>query len=275
MRSHIRTRRVIRFATHADLDIFRRRPEETTSYAGFVVSLCDEHGFPFWGARRRILNRWAATCQGEVELGIELLRDGVAAWRRRERAGGSRYFWHSRPRLTPRQPSDTALQVIAEAIMISEEPVNDGPSQKSCASRLASSWPPAARPRRSRVRPSTACRSLVISRPAPGSCAPPVIWLVFGNTKVAVRKLCSWYKRFTIRSPKASIPRISGTPKRCWSSWSARRRGPSSGRSGARRRAGQPTIWSPIVLQLATTSDQHGDARGNRCIPALFDRGGG
>jgi hypothetical protein len=98
--------------------------------------------------------------------------------------------------------------------------VNDEPSPKSCASRLVSSWPPVARPRKSRPCSSTACRSPVISRRAPGSYALPVIWLVFGSAKVAVRKLCSWYKRFTINSPRASIPPISETPRRCWPSWS-------------------------------------------------------
>ena len=104
------------------LDIFRRRPEETPSYAGLVVSLCDEHGFPFWAAGGRILNGWAATCRGEAELGIELLRDGVAAWRNT----GARLWLpiflaleaeaHAKAGHT-----DTALQVIAEAILISEE----------------------------------------------------------------------------------------------------------------------------------------------------------
>jgi predicted ATPase/class 3 adenylate cyclase len=104
------------------LDIFRRRPEEMRSYAGLVVSLCDEHGFPFWAAGGRILNGWAVTCQGETELGIELLRDGLAAWRKT----GARLWLpiflaleaeaHAKA-----DRSDTALQLIAEAALISEE----------------------------------------------------------------------------------------------------------------------------------------------------------
>ena len=100
--------------------------------------------------------------------------------------------------------------------------MNDGPWRKCCASRLACSWPAAARPSKSRFCSSTACRSLVANRRAPGSCAPLVTWLVFGNSKVAVRRLCSWYKRLTINSLKALIPRISGTPKPCWPNWSYR-----------------------------------------------------
>jgi hypothetical protein len=55
---------------------------ETRSYAGLVASLSVEHGFPVWAACGGILNGWAATCQGETELTIELLRNGVAAWRK-------------------------------------------------------------------------------------------------------------------------------------------------------------------------------------------------
>jgi predicted ATPase len=104
------------------LDIFRRRPEETSSYASLVVSLCDEHGFPFWAAGGRILNGWATTCQGEAELGIELLRDGLAAWRKT----GARLWLPTFLALEAEAHAkaghgDTALQVIAEALLISEE----------------------------------------------------------------------------------------------------------------------------------------------------------
>ena len=104
------------------LDIFRRRPEETQSYAGRVVSLCDEHGFPFWAAGGHILNGWAASCQGETELGIELLRDGLAAWR----STGARLWLPIFLALEAEAHakaghSETALQVIAEALLISEE----------------------------------------------------------------------------------------------------------------------------------------------------------
>ena len=104
------------------LDIFRRRPEETPSYAGRVVSLCDEHGFPFWAAAGRILNGWAATCQGEPEGGIEQFHDGLAAWR----STGARLWLPMFLALEAEAHakaghSETALQVIAEALLVSEE----------------------------------------------------------------------------------------------------------------------------------------------------------
>ena len=110
------------FHARGMLDIFRRRPDETPSYAARVVSLCDEHGFPLWAAAGRILNGWAAICQGEAELGIELLRDGSAAWRNT----GSRLWLPIFLALEAEAHAkaghnDAALQVIAEALQISEE----------------------------------------------------------------------------------------------------------------------------------------------------------
>jgi predicted ATPase/class 3 adenylate cyclase len=103
------------------IDIFRRRPEEAPSYADLVVSLCDEHGFPFWAAGGRILNGWAATCQGEAERGIAVLREGLAAWRKT----GARLWLPIFLALEAEAHAkvghgDAALQVIAEALEISE-----------------------------------------------------------------------------------------------------------------------------------------------------------
>jgi class 3 adenylate cyclase/predicted ATPase len=64
------------------MDVFRGTPDDTRAYAATVIALCDEHGFPFWGAGGRILAGWAATRQGQEDEGIELLRAGIAAWRK-------------------------------------------------------------------------------------------------------------------------------------------------------------------------------------------------
>jgi predicted ATPase len=64
------------------IDVFRRHSEDTQSYADVVVSLCSELDFPFWAAGGRILSGWAATCQGEVDAGVEVLKQGLADWRR-------------------------------------------------------------------------------------------------------------------------------------------------------------------------------------------------
>jgi class 3 adenylate cyclase/predicted ATPase len=104
------------------LDIFRRQSDETSSYAERVVALCEEHGFPQWAAGGRILKGWAAISQGDAERGVELLRDGVAAWLNvgarlwlplflALEAEGHAKLGHA----------DTALQVIAEGLQIAEE----------------------------------------------------------------------------------------------------------------------------------------------------------
>ena len=99
------------------LDIFRRRSDETSTYAGRVVSLCEEHGFPQWAAAGRILKGWAAISQDEAERGLELLRDGVAAWRNT----GARLWLPIFLALEAEAHAklghgDTALQVVAEAL---------------------------------------------------------------------------------------------------------------------------------------------------------------
>jgi class 3 adenylate cyclase/predicted ATPase len=103
-------------------DIFCGRSDETSSYAGRVVSLCEEHGFPQWAAGGRILKGWAAISQDEAERGIELLRDGVAAWRNT----GARLWLPIFLALEAEAHAklghgDTGLRVIAEAIQIAEE----------------------------------------------------------------------------------------------------------------------------------------------------------
>jgi len=64
------------------MDVFRRRSEDMRSCAGVVMSLCAEHGFPFWAAGGQILDGWDATRQGEKDTGIVALRAGLAAWRK-------------------------------------------------------------------------------------------------------------------------------------------------------------------------------------------------
>jgi predicted ATPase len=55
------------------MDIFRRWPQDTRSYANTVISICTEHDFPFWAAGGRILDGWAMACQGKADEGIEKL----------------------------------------------------------------------------------------------------------------------------------------------------------------------------------------------------------
>jgi predicted ATPase len=104
------------------LDIFRRQPQETRTYARLVVSLCAEHGFPFWGAGGRILDGWASVARGRVYEGLMELRQGLNAWRHHT---GARlwlpiFLALQAEAYAKAGESDKALRVIDEALAVSE-----------------------------------------------------------------------------------------------------------------------------------------------------------
>ena len=108
---------------HAEgmMDVMRRRPEGVDAYAQTVISLCSEHGYPFWGAGGQILHGWA-TAHDDPEKGIELIRAGLAAWRKT----GARLWLPIFVALEGEAHaaagrSDAALQAVDQAIAISAE----------------------------------------------------------------------------------------------------------------------------------------------------------
>jgi predicted ATPase/class 3 adenylate cyclase len=105
------------------LDIFRRRPTDTRTYARFVVSLCAEHGFPFWGAGGRILDGWATISKGRIYEGLMELRQGLNAWRHHT---GARlwlpiFLALQAEGYAKAGESDKALRLIDEALAVSDE----------------------------------------------------------------------------------------------------------------------------------------------------------
>ena len=64
------------------MDLFRRRGEDTSSYARLVISICNENGFLHWVNCGVILDGWAAVCRGQLDRGMETLREGVAGWQK-------------------------------------------------------------------------------------------------------------------------------------------------------------------------------------------------
>ena len=59
------------------LDLFQRRGEDTSSYAGLIISICKEHGFSHWTNFGVILDGWAAVCTGHLDRGMAVLQQGI------------------------------------------------------------------------------------------------------------------------------------------------------------------------------------------------------
>jgi class 3 adenylate cyclase/DNA-binding response OmpR family regulator/predicted ATPase len=70
------------------MDLFQRRFQGMRDYAGLVVSVCKDNGLLHWVNCGEIFNGWATVCEGDVDRGIQLLNDGLAAWQQ----GGARLW---------------------------------------------------------------------------------------------------------------------------------------------------------------------------------------
>jgi len=99
------------------MDLFRRCHEDMRVYASSVISICNENGFLHWANCGAIFNGWAAACGEQVDRGIEMLDEGIAAWQR----GGAR-LWMPMFQMLQAQAyakasrSEPALKAIEQAI---------------------------------------------------------------------------------------------------------------------------------------------------------------
>jgi class 3 adenylate cyclase/DNA-binding response OmpR family regulator/predicted ATPase len=106
----------------AFIDLFRRRHEDTRSYATMVVSLSTENGLSHWVNCGRILEGWAEICQGELDGGIESLRAGIAAWHKRGARLWLPFFLTLEAEAYAKAGrGDAALVVIEEALTIAKD----------------------------------------------------------------------------------------------------------------------------------------------------------
>jgi predicted ATPase len=64
------------------MDLFGRRHEDIQSYADLVTSICGENGFSHWMNCGKIFHGWAAVCRGQVDTGMEVLREGMVGWQK-------------------------------------------------------------------------------------------------------------------------------------------------------------------------------------------------
>ena len=64
------------------IDLFRRRCEDTSSYAGLVISTCNENRVSHWLNCGVILDGWATVCAGHSDRGLGVLHEGMVRWQR-------------------------------------------------------------------------------------------------------------------------------------------------------------------------------------------------
>ncbi len=57
-------------------------PEAARALAEEVAALSAEHGLVYWSAHARMMLGWATAMGGRRDEGIDVLRDGIARWRR-------------------------------------------------------------------------------------------------------------------------------------------------------------------------------------------------
>jgi predicted ATPase/DNA-binding response OmpR family regulator/class 3 adenylate cyclase len=99
------------------MDLFRRRHEAMPAYASLVISICRENGFLHWANCGAIFSGWAAACGNQVDRGIEMLGEGLAAWQE----GGAR-LWMPMFQMLQAQAyakagrNESALKTIEQAI---------------------------------------------------------------------------------------------------------------------------------------------------------------
>jgi class 3 adenylate cyclase/predicted ATPase len=98
-----------------------READPTRKFAGEAQALAREHSFPFWLAEATMLQGWAMAQQGDATEGLDLLREGLAAFR----ATGAKM---DQPRwlatlaeahLCAHQPGE-GLTAVAEALAVVE-----------------------------------------------------------------------------------------------------------------------------------------------------------
>jgi predicted ATPase len=59
---------------------FRRDAPATREAAEAVIALATDQGFTFWAAFATMLRGWAISVEGQVQDGLNQIRDGLAAW---------------------------------------------------------------------------------------------------------------------------------------------------------------------------------------------------
>jgi predicted ATPase/class 3 adenylate cyclase/DNA-binding response OmpR family regulator len=104
------------------MDLFRRRYEDIQSYADLVISICRENGFSHWMNCGKIFHGWAAVCRGQVDTGMESLREGMAGWQKSGAGLWMPIFLMLETEAYRKSGRDeAALQAVERALAVCEE----------------------------------------------------------------------------------------------------------------------------------------------------------
>jgi predicted ATPase len=104
------------------MDLFRGCYKDIQSYAGLVISICKENGFSHWMNCGKILDGWAAVCRGQVDTGMEVLREGMAGWQKSGAGLWMPIFLMLEAEAYRKSGRDeAALQAVERALTICEE----------------------------------------------------------------------------------------------------------------------------------------------------------
>jgi len=185
------------------MDLFRRRHQDIQSYAGLVISICKENGFSHWMNCGKILDGWAAVCRGQVDTGMEVLREGLVGWQK----AGAR-LWMPTFLILEAEAygksgrDEAALQTIERALAICEDSGERWAMAEvlRCKARLLLS----ARRANDAAIESTLLKSLEIARcqqarcwELRAACDLSHLWQRQGRSKKALKLLQSVYDQFT------------------------------------------------------------------------------
>jgi predicted ATPase/class 3 adenylate cyclase/DNA-binding response OmpR family regulator len=185
------------------MDLFRRRYEDIQSYAGLVISICKENGFSHWMNCGKIFHGWAAVCRGQVDTGMEVLREGMGGWQKSGAGLWMPIFLMSEAEVYGKWGRDeAALQAVERALAICEESGERWAMAEvlRCKAHLLLS----ARPANDAVIESVLLKSLEIAQCQQArcwelrtSCDLSRLWQRQGKSKKALTLLQSVYDQFT------------------------------------------------------------------------------
>ena len=100
----------------------RRDTPAVYEQAEVAIALATEHGFPVWGAFGRSLRGWARAMQGQGEVGMAQIRQGIAALRATGTALFVPYLWTLVAEVADHLGrTEDALQALAEAHTLVEQ----------------------------------------------------------------------------------------------------------------------------------------------------------